>query len=102
MKKFIAMVVCFTLTACVLTGCGRNSDHKTTDTTTTPSTMPTQAQTSTTSTSASIPMTSEVTIPETPDTSSTPMDDNNDMGGNNENGRSRSRTHYPSVVGENR
>ena len=41
MKRFITIALCFTFVACILTGCGRREDNKTTDTMTTPSTLPT-------------------------------------------------------------
>lgn len=102
MKKFITMVVCFALVACVLTGCRRRDDKKTTDTTTTHSTITTHATTS------SIAPTSEVTQPtsntgiqDTPEASSMPNDGNGGMGGSTDNGEARSRAHYPSVIGRN-
>jgi len=102
MKNLIAIAVCFALTACVLTGCRRAENNKTTDTTTTPSTvtMPTTTNSIAPTSEATQP-TSNAGIQDTPEASSMPNNDNGDMNGSSENGQSRSRAHYPSVISKN-
>ena len=98
MKKLITMAVCFALAGCVLTGCRRNENKKTTDTTTTPSTVTTPHSTNSIAPSSESTMpTSNAATQDTPNASSSPIDGNGDMGGNPENGNARSRSHYPSV-----
>ncbi len=97
MKRLIALAASFALAACVLVGCGRAENNKTTNTTTTPSTIATEPRPSSTAptTSATQPS-SNADIPEA---SSIP---NDGMDGNSGNNDTRSRTHYPSVIGRNR
>lgn len=127
MKKFIAMAFCFALAVSILTACG-SENNKTTDTTTTPSSITTKPTTESTTPA------SEATQPSTiPDSGSMPNNGDagtgssnggnsgtgsanggnggsgttnggtgNGMGGSMDNGTARSRAHYPSVIGGSR
>ena len=128
MKKFIAMAFCFALAVSILTACG-SENNKTTDTTTTPSSIATEPTTKTTA-----PTTTEPTQASTiPDSGSMPNNGDtgtgssnggnsgtgsanggnggsgntnggtgNGMGGSMDNGTAQSRAHYPSVIGGSR
>ena len=113
MKKLIALVFCFALAVSILTACRRTEDKKTTDTTTTPSTVTTAPTTHSTA------PTTEATRPsgdhgtETiPDSGSMPNNDTDNGSGSTNggtgmdssmnNGTAQSRAHYPSIVGGSR
>ena len=99
MKKFIAMVLCFALAACVLVGCGRTENMKTPDPTTTPSisTMPSTTNSTMPMTDATQPS-STSGVQDAPETSSMPSDETDRADTNREPETPRSRTHYPSVI----
>ena len=88
MKRLIALAASFALAACVLVGCGRAENNKTTNTTTTPSTIAPTTSATQPSSNADIPEASSIP--------------NDGMDGNSGNNDTRSRTHYPSVIGRNR
>ena len=99
MKKSFTMVLCFAFVACVLVGCGRTENMKTTDTTTTPS-----ISTAPITTNSTMPMTDATqpsitsSVQDAPETSSMPSDETNRADNNREPETPRSRTHYPSVI----
>lgn len=102
MKKSFTMVLCFAFVACVLAGCGRTENTKTTDTTTTPSisAAPTTTHTIAPTIESTQPSTTNgmENIPE----ASLPNNENNRAESNSEPEIPRTRTHYPSVIEKTR